>query len=240
MPCDDRARTPLPRRLVSCVVSIAAVSRSRARRGPARRSRRPHAIVDLIVAGKRVGITANSHAVITNLLDEVMRAAAKRKVVITAMQRIDGAGCAHPDVTAVNDSKTVESALAAGEVQLVAGTAWLFARPGMEESLDHLFVDEAGQMSLANVVAVGTADAQPRARRRSAATQPALHGHASGGRGRRRARAPPRRSGHRAAGREVCSSRRRTGCTRTSRRSCRSCRTRTACSRSTHAVGNGS
>ena len=86
-----------------------------------------------------------------------MCAAAKRKVVITAMQRIDGAGCSHPDVTAVNDSKTVESALAAGEVQLVAGTAWLFARPGMEESLDHLFVDEAGQMSLANVVAVGTA-----------------------------------------------------------------------------------
>ncbi len=115
------------------------------------------AIVDLIVAGKRVGITANSHAVITNLLDAVMCAAAKRKVVITAMQRIDGAGCSHPDVTAVNDSKTVESALAAGEVQLVAGTAWLFARPGMEESLDHLFVDEAGQMSLANVVAVGTA-----------------------------------------------------------------------------------
>jgi uncharacterized protein len=39
---------------------------------------------------------------------------------------------------------------------LVAGTAWLFARPEYDQQLDCLFVDEAGQMSLANIVAVGT------------------------------------------------------------------------------------
>jgi uncharacterized protein len=39
---------------------------------------------------------------------------------------------------------------------LVAGTAWLFARPEYDQQLDCLFVDEAGQMSLANVVAIGT------------------------------------------------------------------------------------
>ena len=32
---------------------------------------------------------------------------------------------------------------------LVAGTAWLFARPELDQRLDYLFVDEAGQVSLA-------------------------------------------------------------------------------------------
>ena len=39
-------------------------------------------------------------------------------------------------------------------LNLVAGTAWLFA--GMDQNLDFLFVDEAGQVSLANLVAMGT------------------------------------------------------------------------------------
>ena len=46
-------------------------------------------------------------------------------------------------------------ALAKGSANLVAGTPWLFARPEMEGTLDTLFIDEAGQLSLANVVAVG-------------------------------------------------------------------------------------
>src|SRR5204863_179368 len=40
---------------------------------------------------------------------------------------------------------------------LVAGTAWLFARPEQNQSLDYLFVDEAGQVSLGNLVAMGLA-----------------------------------------------------------------------------------
>jgi uncharacterized protein len=39
--------------------------------------------------------------------------------------------------------------------QLVAGTAWLFARPELDQAFDYLFIDEAGQVSLANVVAIG-------------------------------------------------------------------------------------
>ena len=38
----------------------------------------------------------------------------------------------------------------------MAGTGWLFARPEFDGAFDVLFVDEAGQMSLANVVALGT------------------------------------------------------------------------------------
>ena len=121
---------------------------------------------------------------------------------------IDGdRAAAIPTSTVVNESKTVEYALAAGEVQLVAGTAWLFARPGMEEPLDHLVVDEAGQMSLANVVAVGTATREPRAGRRSAAARQPIDGLASRTASAcRRARARPRRSADRRRRTAVCSS----------------------------------
>ena len=43
------------------------------------------------------------------------------------------------------------------EVQLVAGTAWLLCRPELDGTLDYLFVDEAGQVSLADALALGTA-----------------------------------------------------------------------------------
>ena len=37
---------------------------------------------------------------------------------------------------------------------VVGGTAWLFSRPEWEGALDYLFIDEAGQVSLANAVAM--------------------------------------------------------------------------------------
>jgi uncharacterized protein len=44
----------------------------------------------------------------------------------------------------------------ASGAQLLAGTAWLFADPAADQALDVLFVDEAGQVALANLVAAGT------------------------------------------------------------------------------------
>src|ERR1019366_8114508 len=37
---------------------------------------------------------------------------------------------------------------------VVGGTAWLFTRSEWEDVLDYLFIDEAGQVSLANAVAM--------------------------------------------------------------------------------------
>ncbi len=48
----------------------------------------------------------------------------------------------------------LERALRDGELDVAAGTAWLWARGGLAGSVDTLFVDEAGQMSLANVLAI--------------------------------------------------------------------------------------
>jgi uncharacterized protein len=58
-------------------------------------------------------------------------------------------------VTVTSDNAEVETAVALGTANVVAGTAWLFAR--LEVHVDVLVVDEAGQLSLANTVAAGAA-----------------------------------------------------------------------------------
>jgi uncharacterized protein len=117
-------------------------------------------IVDLVKAGKRVGITANSHKVIGNLLDKTMGEASRRGQVVRAMQKADERDrCKSQEVQCTNSSSTVEAAVAADEVDVVAGTPWLFARASFPAKLDYLVVDEAGQMALANVLAIaGAAD----------------------------------------------------------------------------------
>jgi uncharacterized protein len=117
-----------------------------------------HMIVALLDAGKRVGITATTHNAITGLLAKVVEVAGKAGVAVDAIQKPDdGGGLVHDDVRIEKVAGVVEAAIVGGDVNLAAGTAWLWARPGLRESVDVLFVDEAGQMSLADTVAVGTA-----------------------------------------------------------------------------------
>lgn len=111
-------------------------------------------IVRAVEAGLRVGITATSHKVISNLLEKACAAAEEMGVAIQAVQRADeGRGADHASVTLVA-AKEVSSALASGTAQVAAGTAWLWARPDMTASVDLLFIDEAGQFSLASALAV--------------------------------------------------------------------------------------
>jgi predicted RecB family nuclease len=115
-------------------------------------------IVELVQAGKRVGIAATSHKAICNLLDGVCQYADASGVNVRAMQRSpEDQRCSSEIVRWVKDNGAVEAALAAGEVDVLAGTAWMFAREPFEGALDVMFIDEAGQMSLADMLAVGQA-----------------------------------------------------------------------------------
>lgn len=113
-------------------------------------------ICDLVRAGKRVGITALSHKVIRNLLDEVVDAAEEQRLLIRCTQKVKGKPAKYEgdSIKEVGINKAVLNQLASGEAQVAAGTPWLWAREEAAESVDVLFVDEAGQMSLANVLAV--------------------------------------------------------------------------------------
>jgi predicted RecB family nuclease len=116
-------------------------------------------IRELVRAGRRVGIVAFTHHAIKNLLDEVVAQAAEAKEIVTAIRKVDeddepSADCGY---TCTDDNADVRAALASGQARVAAGTAWLWSRAEFADSIDTLFVDEAGQMSLANVLAVAGA-----------------------------------------------------------------------------------
>jgi predicted RecB family nuclease len=115
-------------------------------------------ILALLDSGRRVGVTANSHKVISNLLSELCKAAEKVGADLRIVQKSNEYdGCDHDCVEQVDSNQAVLENLNSGESQVAAGTAWLWSREEMANSVDVLFVDEAGQMSLANVLAISQA-----------------------------------------------------------------------------------
>ena len=115
-----------------------------------------HMITSLVRAGKKVGITALSHKVIRNLLDKVVAVAESERTTVRCLQKVDERSDEpHPAIGEVKDNEAPLAGLQSDEVHVVAGTAWLWARPEYVEAVDVLFIDEAGQLSLADVLAVG-------------------------------------------------------------------------------------
>lgn len=113
-------------------------------------------IVDLARQGKRIGVTAVSHKVIRNLLDAVHEASSEDGAPVLIAHKIGSKS--KPVAGTVLEVRKGDEALAALAVSRVVGaTAWLWSADAAEEALDYLFVDEAGQMSLADVLAVSRA-----------------------------------------------------------------------------------
>ena len=116
-----------------------------------------HMILDALAAGKRVGVTANSHKVIGNLLEKVCTEAAKAVRVVKGIQKADEDDWCGRNEIECGDNDDLLAALQTRTQLLAAGTAWLWSRPQMIQSVDVLFIDEAGQFSLANALAVAPA-----------------------------------------------------------------------------------
>jgi predicted RecB family nuclease len=116
------------------------------------------AIVDLLRQRKRVGVTANSHKAILNLMGAVATQVAECGFDPLLLK----AGGDHKEALITSgrvkhvESRDVADALGSKSV-LVGGTAWVFSRADLAGQFDYLFVDEAGQFSLANVVGSGLA-----------------------------------------------------------------------------------
>ncbi len=118
-----------------------------------------HMICALIKQGKRVGVTATSHKVIRNLLDAVAEAADETGTAVRMAHKNDEGDQDNGGsrFTPLGDNADALQALQSGQADVLGGTAWLWARPEFAKSVDVLFVDEAGQMSLGNVLAVSQA-----------------------------------------------------------------------------------
>ncbi len=115
-------------------------------------------IVSLLALGWRVGVMSNSHKAINHLMVGVMKAAGETGVSFSAVKKSTSG---RPDSEFDDPVGGVENLFRNDDVwasgaQLVAGTAWLFADPAADQQFDALFVDEAGQVALANLVAAGT------------------------------------------------------------------------------------
>ncbi|MDX2261325.1 MAG: TM0106 family RecB-like putative nuclease [Gemmatimonadales bacterium] len=113
-------------------------------------------IAALLADGKRVGVMATGHAVILNLLEKL----AEQEPGLAGRVFKVGKESDHPLVQSgwmqLRESAAAAGVLA-GQPCVIGGTAWLFSRPEMIGTLDYLFIDEAGQVPLANAVAAGMA-----------------------------------------------------------------------------------
>lgn len=119
-------------------------------------------IAALLADGRRVGVMSNSHKAINHLMSGVLDEAARQDIQVHAMKKssrgsmesqLDHISGASVLVENEEDNESVWCSAA----NLVGGTAWFFSdRPDEAEPLDYLFIDEAGQVALANLVAAGT------------------------------------------------------------------------------------
>ncbi len=119
-----------------------------------------HLICELIKRGRRVGVTSNSHKAIQNLLEGVEKQADLHGLEFQGIYKgssmTRGAEFETRHISTLKTNGDVFENLEDPEIQLFAGTAWLFSDPHFEAELDYLFVDEAGQVATANLVAMAT------------------------------------------------------------------------------------
>jgi uncharacterized protein len=115
-------------------------------------------VADLLRRGKQVGVASQSHKAIHNLLDAVEEGARDLGVRFSGAKK----SVRDPDseyngefITSIRSAQDIIDELS--DLDLVAGTPWLFSDSGLDNELDYLVIDEAGQVSLADAIAMGTA-----------------------------------------------------------------------------------
>ncbi|MDZ4723883.1 MAG: TM0106 family RecB-like putative nuclease [candidate division Zixibacteria bacterium] len=118
-----------------------------------------HLILGLMKEAKKVGVSANSHKVIHNLLTAVEQRADESGFTFCGIKKAswssDDTQFNGKYINNVGTGDDVAAELPGAD--LVAGTVWLFASIGGQQPFDYLFIDEAGQLSLAHLIAAGTA-----------------------------------------------------------------------------------
>jgi predicted RecB family nuclease len=113
-------------------------------------------IIELIKAKKKIGVTAISHRVITTLFEKVKELSEKENFKVRFAHKVTNKMDYMPEwVEQIKESKKVLDAINLGAI--VGGTAWLWCSDDFSETVDYLFIDEAGQMSLSQALAASRA-----------------------------------------------------------------------------------
>jgi uncharacterized protein len=112
------------------------------------------AAIELMLAGHKIGVTSLSHKAINNLLRAIEHEAERHSFRFRGRKKATFEDDAHRSLNI--DTSFDWKDLLDPELHLLAGTAWLFARQELDGQLHTLFVDEAGQVALADAIASGT------------------------------------------------------------------------------------
>jgi len=113
-------------------------------------------IAHLISLGHSVGVASTSHKAIHNLVDAVEDAAAEIGLEFRGLKKASSGNRESFYEREDSHVENVTSGESCVDCDLAAGTAWLFSDAQHDDRLDYLFIDEAGQVSLADALAMGT------------------------------------------------------------------------------------
>jgi superfamily I DNA and/or RNA helicase len=117
-----------------------------------------HLVLDLLSEGYSVGVASNSHKAINNLLGDVEKHAADINFRgLKKSSSTDQDFESELEEPLIGNSRKNADFTGGHGLDLIAGTAWLWCRQEMRQSVDYLILDEAGQISLADALAMGTA-----------------------------------------------------------------------------------
>jgi uncharacterized protein len=107
-------------------------------------------IARALAAGHRVGVASTSHHAIHKLLEEVEAAG-------MSVNGLKKASDGNPESFYHGARiKSDTDRITCIEAAMSGGTAWLYAHKDCDSALDYLFIDEAGQVSLADALAMAT------------------------------------------------------------------------------------
>jgi uncharacterized protein len=115
-----------------------------------------HAIQALVTKRKmQIGVTALSHSVIRNLLGTIVTEGSGS---VRCMHKSDGKEDGNnEEITVTTKNEVALNGLRQRSVDVLGGTSFLWAREEFANSVDVLFVDEASQVSLADLLAISQA-----------------------------------------------------------------------------------
>jgi predicted RecB family nuclease len=113
-------------------------------------------ICDLLAMGKRVAVTSSNHKAIHNLLHKVEACVLESGGRVCGRYKHSAPGSEYgsrldaPFIESVDSNQAFDGE----DYQLAGGTAWLYARDELAGKFDYLFIDEAGQVALADALAM--------------------------------------------------------------------------------------
>lgn len=114
-----------------------------------------HIILELIKKGKKIGVTALSHKVIITLLKKVRAVSDEEHFTVKMIYKGDFEEKSNEIWTAAKDVNEISSNL--NNYDIVAATSFTWSDDLLNESVDYLFIDEAGQFALIDTIVVSQA-----------------------------------------------------------------------------------